>query len=193
MPDKYNFSKHLSEIIRPVLKPIGFKKKGSNFTKETDGSTFAFEISRSSWNGLPDRPDQLNLDIRVVSNNLNSTIILHRPTNEKFPNYYAPFFQDKLDWSEKSRLMQSFSEMEIKEIDKYLDSISWKYGNEEELIILVQELLNQIIKVGIPTIHMAENLIHKGLDSLDFSSEMRKYSNRIFLSQLDIDSRFPED
>lgn len=111
MSDKYNFSKHVSHVVRPVLSQLGFRKKGAIFTKE---------------------------------------------------------------------------------IDKYLDSISWKYKKEEELINLLQELKDQIIKVGIPTISMAENLVNKGLDSFNLSNEMRKYSNQLFLSQLKPDSRFPE-
>ncbi len=89
--------------------------------------------------------------------------------------------------------MQSFSETEMNEIDSYLDSISWKYKKEEELITILQELKDQIIKVGVPTISMAESLVNKELDSFDFSNEMRKYSSQLFLSQLKPDSRFPED
>ena len=193
MSDKYNFSKHLSQIVKPVFRQLGFRKKGAIFTKEIDGVSYAFDIARSSWNGLPDRPDELSIHVRVVTTNLNSTVLLHRITNKKFPSRYAPFFQDTLEWTEKSKLMQSFSETEMNEIDSYLDSISWKYKKEEELITILQELKDQIIKVGVPTISMAESLVNKELDSFDFSNEMRKYSSQLFLSQLKPDSRFPED
>lgn len=192
MTDKYNFSKLLSQILRPVLSPLGFKKKGSNFVREIDGSLYVIQISKSVWNG-PIGPDQLSLYIRVISEDLNSSILLHRPTTLKFPSHYAPFFQDKLDWPEKSVLMQSFSKQEKKEIDEYINSIGWKYHNEEELISLFEELKDQILKVGIPTLNDAEYLDKKDSNSFSFSDKMRKHSNRLYLSQLNSESRFPEE
>lgn len=191
MPDKYNFSKHLTQVLKPALSQLGFKKKGAKFISETEGLTFVFEISRSRWNGAPG-PDELSLHIHVISAGINSTILLHRPTIIQFPSHYAPFFQDKLDWTEKSILMQSFSDEEKKEIHNYLDSISWKYHNEEELVTLFQELKNQIIEVGIPTLKEVKGLVNNGLNSFSLSDEMRKHSSRLYLRQLNPESRFPE-
>lgn len=192
MPDKFNFSKHVSQILTPVLHPLGFRKKGSRFTLEIDGFKYTFEISRSSWNGLPDRPDQLSLHLQVDSASVSSSILLHRITKMKFPPYYAPFFKDKLDWSEKESLMKSFSEHEIGEIDKYVDSISWHYASEEELISLLGELTEQIIRVGLPAIENAKFLVIKKLDSFAFSNELRMITGRLYLKQLEPKSRFPE-
>jgi hypothetical protein len=47
MPDKYNFSKHLSGIVRPVLHPLGFRKKGSRFLQIEDDCMYSIVVSRS--------------------------------------------------------------------------------------------------------------------------------------------------
>ena len=192
MADKYNFSKLLSQIISPVLGPLGFKKKGAKFVRKIDGSSYVIQISKSVWNG-PIGSNQLSLYIHVISEDLDSSVLLHRPTTLKFPSHYAPFFQDKLDWPEKSALMQSFSKQETEEIDEYINSISWKYNNEVELTSLFEELKDQILKVAIPTLDIAEYLDKNDSNSFSFSDKMRKHAKRLYLSQLNAESKFPEE
>ena len=136
-------------MLGPVLLPLGYKRHGTRFIQQENGLDYSVYLERSSSNRLTDRPKQLSVFAEVFRDKkLFFSISLFRLTQKKFPSYYGPFFFDDLDWTEKGRLMASFSTKQLEEIDKYLESIHWHYNSEESLIELLYEIKIQLINVG---------------------------------------------
>ncbi len=192
MANKYNYSKHLNNTLSPLLLPLGFKRKGAKFTQQELGLSYFVYLERSSWNSLADRPNSLSAIIGVsIEARHTCTEKLFRITQEKFPNYYAPFFLDTLTWPEKCDLFASFSQKQLTRIDKYLDSRSWLYDSEESLINLLQEISVQIINVGLPALNYTKEQFHKGEDMSSLSAGMKNLAKQLYLEQLNPLSRFP--
>lgn len=178
--------------MSPLLLPLGFKRRHARFTQRELGLEYFIYIERSSWNSLADRPNKLSVIIGVINGvSHECTEKLFRITQVKFPTFYAPFFLDELDWSAKGSLMASFSQKQLEEIDKYLDSISWQYDSEESLINLLQEIKTQLINVGLPTISYVKERFLKNGDMSSLSLNMKKLAKELYLEQLNPISRFP--
>jgi hypothetical protein len=190
--DKYNYSKHVSNILSPLLLPLGFKKRAARFTQSKLSSEYFIYLERSGWNSLSDRPDKLSVIIGISNDaGFECTEKLFRITQMKFPVYYAPFFLDKQDWPAKEILMSGFSPKQLEEIDKYLDSISWQYDSEQSLINLLEEIKTQLINVGLPTINYMKERLLKDSDMSSLSLGMKKIAKQLYLEQLNPISRFP--
>ncbi len=156
---------------------------------------FSFNLPRSSWNSLTDRPKNLSvyLEVEFLDQKINYSIPLFRLTKESFPVFYGPFFLDKLSWTEKSNLMAGFTDKQLSEIDNYSESIKWYYDSEESLINLLNEVKEQLINVGLPTIDFVKNHQAADIETSNLNLEIRAKAQELYLMQLDPSSRFPTD
>ena len=171
--------------------PLGYKRKGARFEKEVNGFNYSIYIERSRWNGIKGHPDKLSVDIEMSGNNLFFSHSLFRITKLKFPPYYSPFFQYKLDWEEKGNLMASFSEEQVAEIDKYVESIQWHYSSEESLVELLEELKIQLCIVGLPAMDLAKEHTINQRESFEYTGIFTGKLKELYLMQLPPISRFP--
>lgn|GEM_PF-2135548 len=185
----------MTAVLGQFLNPLGYRKKGTRFILNQGFWEFSFNLSRSSWNSLTDRPKNLSvyLEVGSLEREINVSIPLFRLTKEPFPVFYGPFFIDKLSWTEKSNLMANFTDEQLSKIDNYSKSLNWYYNSEESLINLLNEVKEQLINVGLPTIDFAKNYQVADLKTLNLNSEIRKKIKQLYLMQLDSSSRFPTD
>ena len=156
---------------------------------------FSFNLPRSSWNSLTDRPKNLSVYLEIFSfdRKIDDSIPLFRLTKEPFPIFYGPFFQDKLSWPEKNSLMASFTDKQLSEIDKYSRSIKWYYDSEQSLISLLNEVKEQLMNVGIPAIDFFKNYQLAEMETLNLNLAIRTKVRQLYLKQVDPSSRFPAD
>jgi hypothetical protein len=191
----FNYSKNLTAVLGQVLKPLGYKKKGNRFTLIQSYLTFSINFQRSSWNSLTDRPKEFSVDLEIESfdKGINISFPLNRLTKVPFPSYYGPFFLDKISWEEKTALMNSFTDIQILEIDRYRNSLNWYYDSEESLIQILNEVKEQLIKVALPTIDFVNDYLRKNPDSKNLYRMIRKKSEEFYLMQLEFTSRYPTD
>lgn len=193
--NNFNYSKNLNAVLGQLLKPLGYRKNGTRFTLSQGLFDFSFNLTRSSWNSLTNRPKYLSVYLEVVSldRSIGCSIPLFRLTKEPFPVFYGPFFLDKLSWPEKCSLMASFTEKQLSEIDNYLQSIKWSYNSEESLINLLNEVKDQLINVGLPTVDYFRDFEEADLMTVYLDQQIRDKISQFYLLQLDNSSRFPLD
>ena len=89
--------------------------------------------------------------------------------------------------------MASFTEKQLSEIDNYLQSIKWSYNSEESLINLLNEVKDQLINVGLPTVDYFRDFEEADLMTVYLDQQIRDKINQFYLLQLDNSSRFPLD
>jgi hypothetical protein len=87
--------------------------------------------------------------------------------------------------------MRSFTDSQVLEIDKYVDSLNWYYDSEESLLKLLNEVKEQVVTVALPTIDFATNYATAELEPKDLDHALRKKASELYLAQIVLTSRFP--
>lgn len=138
MADLNNFNKHVSEIIKPVMKNLGFSKKNLKFSRENGDFIEVITIQRSQFN------------MAGFANEFYVNYYWHKKPDEKVwiyevrlpkkpdfecPARYAEYYSD---FSAEARA--KFSKEEVQEIHRYMMATCWKYLDEAELVLLLKNL-----------------------------------------------------
>lgn len=133
-----NFNTHVSEIIRPVMKELGFSKKNLNFRRQNGKYYESVNIQRSRYNSVYPE-NQFYINLYWYKNNDYSfwfyeKRLPNRPLIECPERYKAHLAY----WTSEPR--PTFSESERAEILNYREATLWKYKNEAELTTLLNTL-----------------------------------------------------
>ncbi len=142
MKDLNNFNKNISELISPIMKEKGFKKKNLRFRRQNGKYFEEIYIQRSQFN-LADSENQFFINLYWY----NSSDYYKWFYEERLPNkpklkcpvrykaYYADFSTD---------FRNTFSKKEENEIHNYRKETAWYYTNEGELKSLLNTLAELI-------------------------------------------------
>lgn len=138
MKELNNFNRHVSEIITPVLKELGFSKKNLHFRRQNGKYFEEINIQRSQFN-LAGEENLFFVNLYWFNNNdykywfyqerLPNKPLLKCP--ERYKDYYADFSED---------FRKTFSESEEAEIHNYRRATDWRYKNEAELVSILNTL-----------------------------------------------------
>lgn len=138
MAELFNFSKHVSEIVKPLMKLLGYKKKGLHFMRENGIYIEEIWIQKSQWN-MADGENQFYVNLYIYDTEKSDRRIyehrIPRIPKVKFPPRYDEYYRD---FSHDSR--STFSKEEEEAIHEYMQSMWWTYKDEDELRVLLDEL-----------------------------------------------------
>lgn len=142
MKELNNFNKHISELISPIMKEKGFKKKNLRFRRQNGKYFEEIYIQRSQFN-LSGCENLFFINLYWYnSNDYNNWFYQERLPNKpksKCPARYKAYYAD---FSEEFR--NTFSKNEENEIHNYRRETEWYYTNEKDLEILLNTLAELI-------------------------------------------------
>ena len=142
MKELNNFNKYISELISPIMKEKGFKKKNLRFRRQNGKYFEEIYIQRSQFN-LAGSENQFYINLYWYNDiSYNKWFYEERLPNKpnlKCPIRYKAYYAD---FSEAFR--NTFSKEEENEIHNYRRETLWRYRNEEELKILLNTLAELI-------------------------------------------------
>ncbi|WP_176560351.1 DUF4304 domain-containing protein [Brevibacillus dissolubilis] len=136
MADPFQFSKHLGAIVGAELKPLGFRKKGTRFSRRCGDITEEIFFQRSQWN-LPGSPFQFYLNIGVKDETGRLGYLMDEriapPYKLPKPDFYAALLEIPADSPDYLVVLNRLTPQQQAEIDRFDLSLQWHYSTEEEL------------------------------------------------------------
>jgi hypothetical protein len=193
MAEQFNFSKHLRQIIRPVLASFGFRMKGTKFNRYLPELPYSHEVcfQRSQFNNsISPSTFYLNLALTSDDNQYFTQGRIDRITNEVLPEPCKVLGLRSLSNEHRIEIINSLTEEQKSQYLLYMKSKRWEYFSEEELIELFNESKSILIEICSPFFSLLDDRACSGLKSGDLTVIAFEYLNAFYEQHIPEASKF---